>query len=218
MRYVIYSEWLKEQVKTLQRPAVSPGMIYSHCTVQHCPKRTYKAAGKRGGGVRGSYFGQISEVAGQSEVQFLWLIVGDDPREDRVLVQVIEGPTWRRERNERSVIRPKLEQRPCWCTRWSSGRRPHQRWCWGRWGTQSWISPVAASAESCWMLWTAASVWRERCACMEYSKTNRHRNTGSQSSDKKEEQLHQRPGPPSLIRWFDGNVIEMKNLLNFKSR
>lgn len=45
-----------------------------------------------------SYLGQISEVAGQSEVKFLRVVVGDDPGEDRVLVQVIEGPTWSKER------------------------------------------------------------------------------------------------------------------------
>lgn len=35
------------------------------------------------------YLGQVSEVAGQSEVQLLRLVVGDDPGKDRVLVQVI---------------------------------------------------------------------------------------------------------------------------------
>lgn len=39
---------------------------------------------------------QISEVAGQSEVKFLWLIVSDDPGEDRVLVKVIVGSTSRK--------------------------------------------------------------------------------------------------------------------------
>jgi len=43
---------------------------------------------------RAHYLGQISEVAGQSEVKFRRVVVGDNPGEDRVLVQVIIGPTW----------------------------------------------------------------------------------------------------------------------------
>lgn len=43
---------------------------------------------------------QISEVAGQSEVKFLRVVVSDDPGEDRVLVQVIVGPTWREKRKK----------------------------------------------------------------------------------------------------------------------
>lgn len=36
---------------------------------------------------------QVSEVAGQSEVKFLRVIVSDDPGEDWVLVKVIVGST-----------------------------------------------------------------------------------------------------------------------------
>lgn len=46
---------------------------------------------------------QISEVAGQSEVKFLWVIVSDDPGEDWVLVKVIVGTTYSG-RNEKAKL------------------------------------------------------------------------------------------------------------------
>ena len=40
---------------------------------------------------------QISEVAGQSEVKFLWVVVSDHPGEDRVLVKIVVGSTlWKK--------------------------------------------------------------------------------------------------------------------------
>lgn len=42
------------------------------------------------------YLRQVPEVARQSEVQLLRLVVGEDPGEDRVLVKVIIGSPWKR--------------------------------------------------------------------------------------------------------------------------
>lgn len=47
-----------------------------------------------------SHLGEISEVAGQSEVKFCRVIVSDDPGEDRVLVEVIIGTAWWKERSQ----------------------------------------------------------------------------------------------------------------------
>lgn len=44
-------------------------------------------------GVKGADgFGQIPVVAGLAQVQVLGVVVGKDPGEDRVLVQVVVGP------------------------------------------------------------------------------------------------------------------------------
>lgn len=41
------------------------------------------------------YLGQVSVVAGQSEVQVFSVVVGDDPGEDGVLIQVVVRTAWR---------------------------------------------------------------------------------------------------------------------------
>ena len=42
------------------------------------------------------YLGKISIVAGEVKIKLARLVVGDDPREDRVLVEVVVGATGHR--------------------------------------------------------------------------------------------------------------------------
>lgn len=43
---------------------------------------------------RPRYLWEISEIPWNSQVQILWFVVGEDPRKDRVLAQVIVCPPW----------------------------------------------------------------------------------------------------------------------------
>ena len=52
----------------------------------------------------GWYLGQISKVSRHGEVQLLRLVVGEDPREDRVLVQVVVCPSWQDKKNITDTI------------------------------------------------------------------------------------------------------------------
>lgn len=47
-----------------------------------------------------SHLWKISEISGQSQIQLLWVVVGQNPGEDRVLVQVVVGPPCRRHEHQ----------------------------------------------------------------------------------------------------------------------